>query len=232
MCTCGGGVSGSGPPPSRWSPPRPPRTWCGRSISSSTPPPTAARSRFSLGPREHTPVRPRRLVRRSITAEVLAAELNRIVATRGAAPAVLRLDNGPEMIGAALAEWAGTRTGMLFIPPGEPWKNPFIESFNSRLPRRVPQHQPVLVPDPRPRHQRREDRVQPRRATLIPGLPQPSQIRCGLHPMIGLSYDLDRSIGSCQAEAPLQQGSRPGNQVRLQWPTSNGSTPPGSGPPP
>jgi putative transposase len=37
------------------------------------------------------------------------------------------------MIAVALAEWAGTCTGMLFIPPGEPWGNPFIESFNGRL---------------------------------------------------------------------------------------------------
>jgi hypothetical protein len=59
-------------------------------------------------------------VERSITAEKLAAELNRIAVTRGVAPAVLRLGNGPEMIAAALAEWAGTRTGMLFIPPGKP----------------------------------------------------------------------------------------------------------------
>lgn len=73
------------------------------------------------------------LVERSITAEVLAAELNQIAFARGGGPAVLRLDNGPEMIAAALAEWAGTRTGMIFIPPGEPWKNPFIESFNGRL---------------------------------------------------------------------------------------------------
>jgi transposase InsO family protein len=73
------------------------------------------------------------LVERSITAERLAAELDRIVAERGNGPRVLRLDNGPEMIAAALAEWAGTRTGMVFIPPGEPWHNPYIESFNGRL---------------------------------------------------------------------------------------------------
>lgn len=63
------------------------------------------------------------LVERSITGEVLATELNRITATRGGGgggPAVLRLDNEPEMIAAALTEWAGTRTGMLFIPPREP----------------------------------------------------------------------------------------------------------------
>ena len=69
-----------------------------------------------------------------LTGEVLATELNRITATRGGGgPAVPRLDNGPELIAAALAEWAGTRTGMLLIPTGEPWRNPFIESFNGRL---------------------------------------------------------------------------------------------------
>ena len=82
---------------------------------------------------EHTRETLGGLVERSITAEALAAELNHIVAARGASPAVLRLDNGPEMIAAALAQWAGTQTGMLFIPPGEPWRQPFIESFNSRL---------------------------------------------------------------------------------------------------
>jgi putative transposase len=82
---------------------------------------------------EHTPECLGGLVERSITGEVLATELNRITATRGGGLAVLRLDNGPEMIAAALAEWAGTRTGMLFIPPGEPWHNPFIESFNGHL---------------------------------------------------------------------------------------------------
>jgi hypothetical protein len=45
------------------------------------------------------------LVERSITAERLANELDDIVADRGVAPRVLRLDNGPEMIAAALAEW-------------------------------------------------------------------------------------------------------------------------------
>ncbi len=73
------------------------------------------------------------LVERSITAERLANERDDIVTERGVAPQVMRLDNGPEMIAAALAEWAGTRTGMLFIPPGEPWRNPFIESFHGRL---------------------------------------------------------------------------------------------------
>ena len=65
------------------------------------------------------------LVERSITAEKLSDELDRIVGSRRTAPAVLRLDNGPEMIATTLADWAHGRTGMLFIPPGEPWKNLF-----------------------------------------------------------------------------------------------------------
>ena len=82
---------------------------------------------------EHTRECLGRPVERSITAERLAAELDRIVVARGAAPRVLRLHNGPETIAAALAAWAGTCTGMVFIPPGEPWRNPYIESFNGRL---------------------------------------------------------------------------------------------------
>jgi len=43
------------------------------------------------------------------------------------------MDNGPEVIAKTLAKWAEGRVGMHFIPPGEPWKNGFIESFNSRM---------------------------------------------------------------------------------------------------
>ena len=43
------------------------------------------------------------------------------------------LDNGPEFISEAMADWAGTRTGLFYIPPGSPWCNGYVESFNSRL---------------------------------------------------------------------------------------------------
>lgn len=46
---------------------------------------------------------------------------------------VLRSDNGPEFISDAVTEWAGTRTGLSYIPPGQPWRNGYVESFNSRL---------------------------------------------------------------------------------------------------
>lgn len=32
-----------------------------------------------------------------------------------------------------MAHWAGTRTGLSYIPPGSPWRNGYIESFNSRI---------------------------------------------------------------------------------------------------
>lgn len=62
----------------------------------------------------------------------LTAHLDDLVAVRGA-PAVLRSDNGPEFISEAMGHWAGTRTGLSYIPPGSPWRNGYVESFNSRI---------------------------------------------------------------------------------------------------
>ena len=72
------------------------------------------------------------LTERSITADRLTTHLEDLVAVRGA-PAVLRSDNGPEFISDAMADWAGTRTGLSYIPPGSPWRNGYVESFNSRI---------------------------------------------------------------------------------------------------
>ncbi len=72
------------------------------------------------------------LTERSITADRLTAHLEDLVAVRGA-PTVLRSDNGPEFISDAMADWAGTRTGLSYIPPGSPWRNGYVESFNSRI---------------------------------------------------------------------------------------------------
>jgi putative transposase len=71
-------------------------------------------------------------VDRSITGEDLIDELDRLAEQRGY-PAVLRCDNGPELACAAMADWAGERVGLHFIPPGEPWRNGYVESFNSRV---------------------------------------------------------------------------------------------------
>lgn len=81
---------------------------------------------------EHTREALGGMVERSVTGGRLAQELDRIAAGRGY-PAVLRCDNGPEMACQEMADWAAGRVGLSFIPPGEPWRNGYIESFNSRI---------------------------------------------------------------------------------------------------
>ena len=56
--------------------------------------------------------------------------LERIASQRGY-PEKMRLDNGPEFISVALADWAETHGVLLdFIQPGKPTQNSFIERFN------------------------------------------------------------------------------------------------------
>jgi len=44
------------------------------------------------------------------------------------------MDNGPEMTCNAIAEWSRfSSTGSVFIEPGSPWQNAFVESFNGKL---------------------------------------------------------------------------------------------------
>ena len=72
------------------------------------------------------------LVERNITGDNPIDELDRLAAVRGYL-AVLRCDNGPELASAAMADWVGERAGVAFIPPGEPLRNGYIESFSSRI---------------------------------------------------------------------------------------------------
>jgi putative transposase len=72
-------------------------------------------------------------VERSIDADGVVACLERLAAERGA-PAYVRFDHGPEFIAYAVSDWcrfSGTNT--VFIDPGSPWQNAWIESFNGRL---------------------------------------------------------------------------------------------------
>lgn len=56
--------------------------------------------------------------------------LERIIAWRGC-PGKLRMDNGPEFISLALAQWAEEHHIELeFIQPGKPMQNSYIERFN------------------------------------------------------------------------------------------------------
>ena len=73
------------------------------------------------------------LVARSLDADTVVQTLERLVAERGA-PEHLRMDNGPEMTAHALADWCEhANTATVFIEPGSPWQNPFVESFHSRV---------------------------------------------------------------------------------------------------
>jgi putative transposase len=71
-------------------------------------------------------------VNRAMGADQLIAVIEALVAQRGA-PEHLRMDNGPELLSWAVRDWcrlAGTKT--IYIEPGSPWENPFVESFNGR----------------------------------------------------------------------------------------------------
>lgn len=70
------------------------------------------------------------LVERSITADRLIDELDRISVDRGY-PAALRCDNGPELACFAMRDWAGERLGLAFIPPGQPWRNGYIATVHA-----------------------------------------------------------------------------------------------------
>jgi putative transposase len=66
----------------------------------------------------------------SLPAERVIRVLDQIIEWRGR-PAAIRCDNGPEYISAKLAEWAEKNNiSLLFIQPGNPQQNAYIERFN------------------------------------------------------------------------------------------------------
>ncbi len=53
--------------------------------------------------------------------------------TRGA-PVYVCFENGPEFVAHALRDWCRfCSAGSLFVDPGSPWQNAWIESFNDLL---------------------------------------------------------------------------------------------------
>jgi putative transposase len=73
-------------------------------------------------------------VERSIDADRTVETLELIVAGRGIAPEHLRMDNGTELTAHALRDWCRfSKTGTVYIEPGSPWQNPYIESFNGKV---------------------------------------------------------------------------------------------------
>jgi putative transposase len=73
------------------------------------------------------------LVKRRITSQDVIDQLFQLIIFRGI-PEHLRSDNGPEFTAKAIRRWL-SRVGVktLFIEPGSPWENGYIESFNGKL---------------------------------------------------------------------------------------------------
>ena len=73
------------------------------------------------------------LVNRRITSLDVIDQLFQLFILRGV-PEHIRSDNGPEFTAKAIRKWlnrVGVKT--LFIEPGSPWENGYIESFNGKL---------------------------------------------------------------------------------------------------
>ena len=70
---------------------------------------------------------------RSITSQEVIEVLGYLGLTRGIAE-YIRSDNGPEFIAKAVKEWNDKHGAKsIFINPGSPWENSYIESFNGKL---------------------------------------------------------------------------------------------------
>ena len=72
-------------------------------------------------------------VHRAIDADGVVAVMDNLALQYGS-PAYVRFDNGPEFVARAVNDWCRfNSTASLFIDPGSPWQNAWIESFNGRL---------------------------------------------------------------------------------------------------
>ena len=72
-------------------------------------------------------------VERRLDSENVLERLEALFVSRGT-PEFIRSDNGAEFTTKAVREWlarVGVRT--LYIAPGSPWENGYIESFNGKL---------------------------------------------------------------------------------------------------
>jgi transposase InsO family protein len=72
-------------------------------------------------------------VARRLNSDDVLERLSWLMATRGV-PDHIRSDNGPEFTARVVRTWLG-RVGVktLFIEPGSPWENGYVESFNGKL---------------------------------------------------------------------------------------------------
>ena len=73
------------------------------------------------------------LVRRHITSQDVLDQLYDLFLLRGV-PEHIRSDNGPEFTAKAVRDWLGRlEVKTLYIEPGSPWENGYVESFNGKL---------------------------------------------------------------------------------------------------
>ena len=73
------------------------------------------------------------LVNRRITSQDVIDQLFQLFVFRGI-PKYIRSDNGPEFTAKAVRNWLNRLSvKTLFIEPGSPWENGYIESFNGKL---------------------------------------------------------------------------------------------------
>jgi putative transposase len=73
------------------------------------------------------------VVARQINSQDVLDQLYNLFIHRGV-PEYIRSDNGPEFTAKAVREWLGRlEVGTLFIEPGSPWENGYIESFIGKL---------------------------------------------------------------------------------------------------
>jgi len=73
------------------------------------------------------------MVAKNITSQCVMNRLYRLFLSKGI-PEHIRSDNGPEFTAKRIREWLA-RIGVttLFIEPGSPWENGYVESFNGKL---------------------------------------------------------------------------------------------------
>ena len=72
-------------------------------------------------------------VERQLTATQVLAVLERAMARYGV-PGYIRSDNGPEFIAAKVQQWLKkNQIKTIYIDPGSPWQNGYIESFHNRF---------------------------------------------------------------------------------------------------
>jgi len=82
---------------------------------------------------EYTRESPAIEVELSITSRGVISVLEYLFSVRGV-PKYIRSDNGPEFIADAIKGWlSDKKVETLYIEPGSPWENGYIESFHSRL---------------------------------------------------------------------------------------------------